>query len=142
MGMGLPRNEFEQRNSRLHVRGRITMPLSRAGELREIVKADLQIGCSSSESRFAEFNRARREDSAAEPGFARSEVQVANGVELAKEEVDQARDRFKAGVANNIEVSGAGRLHARTTIRLRRFTIQPGSRDYARGIDRWNGLHK
>jgi outer membrane protein TolC/ABC-type transporter Mla MlaB component len=36
---------------------------------------------------------------------ARSEVQVANlGVILSKEEVDQARDRFKAGVANNIEV--------------------------------------
>jgi len=26
------------------------------------------------------------------------------GVELSREEVDQARDRFKAGVANNIEV--------------------------------------
>jgi outer membrane protein len=36
---------------------------------------------------------------------ARSEVQVANlGVVLSKEEVDQARDRFRAGVANNIEV--------------------------------------
>jgi outer membrane protein len=36
---------------------------------------------------------------------ARTEVQVANlGVQLSKEEVDQARDRFKAGVANNIEV--------------------------------------
>ncbi len=36
---------------------------------------------------------------------ARNEVQVANlGVQLSKEEVDQARDRFKAGVANNIEV--------------------------------------
>jgi outer membrane protein len=36
---------------------------------------------------------------------ARNEVQVANlGVQLAREEVDQARDRFKAGVANNIEV--------------------------------------
>ena len=36
---------------------------------------------------------------------ARSEVQVANlGVQLSKEEVDQAGDRFKAGVANNIEV--------------------------------------
>ena len=36
---------------------------------------------------------------------ARHEVQVANlGVELSKQEVDQARDRFKAGVANNIEV--------------------------------------
>ena len=38
-------------------------------------------------------------------GSARNEVTVANsGVELSKEEVDQARDRFKAGVANNIEV--------------------------------------
>ncbi|HXJ07509.1 MAG TPA: TolC family protein [Candidatus Acidoferrum sp.] len=36
---------------------------------------------------------------------ARNQVQVANlGVQLSKEEVDQARDRFKAGVANNIEV--------------------------------------
>ncbi len=36
---------------------------------------------------------------------ARNEVQVANlGVQLSKEEVDQSRDRFKAGVANNIEV--------------------------------------
>src|SRR5208337_1419129 len=35
---------------------------------------------------------------------ARTEVQVASlGVELAKEEVSQARDRFRAGVANNIE---------------------------------------
>ena len=39
---------------------------------------------------------------------ARNEVQVANlGVQLSKEEVDQARDRFKAGVANNIEVISA-----------------------------------
>ena len=38
-------------------------------------------------------------------GSARNEVQVANlGVQLSKEEVDQARDRFRAGVANNIEV--------------------------------------
>src|SRR5260370_474848 len=36
---------------------------------------------------------------------ARSEVRVANlGVQLSKEEVDQARDRFNAGVADNIEV--------------------------------------
>ena len=36
---------------------------------------------------------------------ARNEVEVANlGVQLSREEVDQARDRFKAGVANNIEV--------------------------------------
>jgi outer membrane protein len=36
---------------------------------------------------------------------ARNEVKVANlGVDLAREEVSQARDRFAAGVANNIEV--------------------------------------
>jgi outer membrane protein TolC len=36
---------------------------------------------------------------------ARSEVEVSNlGVQLARQEVEQARDRFQAGVANNIEV--------------------------------------
>ncbi len=36
---------------------------------------------------------------------ARHEVEVANlGVKLANQEVEQARDRFQAGVANNIEV--------------------------------------
>ena len=39
---------------------------------------------------------------------ARNEVRVANlGIQLARDEVDQARDRFKAGVANNIEVISA-----------------------------------
>jgi len=39
---------------------------------------------------------------------ARSEVTVANlGVQLAHQEVEQARDRFQAGVANNIEVVSA-----------------------------------
>jgi outer membrane protein len=39
---------------------------------------------------------------------ARNEVQVANlGVQLAEEEVVQARDRFQAGVADNIEVISA-----------------------------------
>lgn len=39
---------------------------------------------------------------------ARNEVKVANqGVALAQEEVSQARDRFQAGVANNIEVVSA-----------------------------------
>jgi outer membrane protein len=42
---------------------------------------------------------------AAELASARSEVDVANqGVSLAQEEVHQARDRFSAGVANNIEL--------------------------------------
>jgi len=39
---------------------------------------------------------------------ARNEVTVANlGVDLARQEVEQARDRFQAGVANNIEVISA-----------------------------------
>jgi len=39
---------------------------------------------------------------------ARNEVRVANlGVSLSQEEVSQARDRFRAGVANNIEVVNA-----------------------------------
>ena len=39
---------------------------------------------------------------------ARNEVQVATlGIQLARQEVEQARDRFQAGVANNIEVVSA-----------------------------------
>jgi serine/threonine protein kinase len=42
---------------------------------------------------------------AAQLESARSQVEVASlGVSLAKQEVEQARDRFQAGVANNIEV--------------------------------------
>ena len=44
-------------------------------------------------------------NAAAQLAAARHEVDVANlGVQLARQEVDQARDRFQAGVANNIEV--------------------------------------
>ena len=46
--------------------------------------------------------------SLAQLGAARNEVKVANlGVDLARQEVTQARDRFQAGVANNIEVVNA-----------------------------------
>ena len=46
--------------------------------------------------------------SIAQLAAARHEVDVANlGVLLARQEVDQARDRFQAGVANNIEVVNA-----------------------------------
>jgi outer membrane protein TolC len=46
--------------------------------------------------------------SIAQLAAARHEVDVANlGVDLARQEVDQARDRFQAGVANNIEVVNA-----------------------------------
>jgi outer membrane protein TolC len=46
--------------------------------------------------------------SIAQLAAARSEVTVANlAVDLARQEVDQARDRFQAGVADNIEVVAA-----------------------------------
>ena len=45
---------------------------------------------------------------------ARSEVDVANlGIHLARQEVEQARDRFQAGVANNVEVVQAQDVLAR-----------------------------
>ena len=68
---------------------------------------------------------------------ARNEVQVANlGVELAKQEVDQARDRFQAGVANNIEVISAqdslSRANDNQIAALYRFN--QARADYARAI--------
>ena len=68
---------------------------------------------------------------------ARNEVQVANlGVKLAQDEVDQARDRFKAGVANNIEVISAqdslSRANDNQIAALYRFN--QARADYARAI--------
>jgi len=52
----------------------------------------------------------------AQMAAARNEVDVANqGIELARQEVDQARDRFQAGVANNIEVISAQDALARAS---------------------------
>jgi outer membrane protein len=54
--------------------------------------------------------------SIAQLGAARNEVTVANlGVDLARQEVDQARDRFQAGVANNVEVVTAQNELARAS---------------------------
>jgi outer membrane protein TolC len=68
---------------------------------------------------------------------ARSEVQVANlGVELAKEEVSQARDRFKAGVANNIEVISAQDSLARANDNqiLALYRFNQARADFARAV--------
>jgi outer membrane protein len=85
----------------------MSMPLFTGGRIRaETTRADLEI------QRFQQ----QQDDLRNEIGLsvknalinlrsARSQVQVANlGVQLSREEVDQARDRFRAGVANNIEV--------------------------------------
>ncbi|HWY43834.1 MAG TPA: TolC family protein [Candidatus Sulfotelmatobacter sp.] len=117
----------------------ITMPLFTGGRIHaEIVKADLQIGVL--EQQKADLRNSIALDvktALLNLDSARSEVQVANlGVELAKEEVDQARDRFKAGVANNIEVIQAQDALARANdnqiAALYRFN--QGRADYARGI--------
>jgi len=68
---------------------------------------------------------------------ARNEVQVADlGVVLAKQEVDQARDRFSAGVANNIEVITAqdslSRANDNQIAALYRFN--EARADYARSV--------
>jgi outer membrane protein len=85
----------------------VNMPLFTGGRIHaEAVRADLEI------KRLGQQKEDLRNQIALDVKTAllnlqsaRNEVQVANlGVQLSKEEVDQARDRFKAGVANNIEV--------------------------------------
>ncbi len=75
---------------------------------------------------------------------ARSQVAVANlGVQLSKEEVDQARDRFKAGVANNIEVIQAqdslARANDNQIAALYRFN--QARADYARSVGRMEKVY-
>jgi outer membrane protein len=88
----------------------VNLPLFTGGRIRaEIVKADLEL--QKIDQQKADLRNQIALDvktALLNLQSARSEVQVANlGVQLAKEEVDQARDRFKAGVANNIEVISA-----------------------------------
>ena len=122
------------------------VPLFTGGRIHaEIAKADLQI-------KVLEEQKADLRNSIAldvktallNLESARNEVQVANlGVQLAKEEVEQARDRFKAGVANNIEVIQAQDALARANdnqiIALYRFN--QARADYARGIGQMEKLY-
>jgi outer membrane protein TolC len=87
--------------------GSVNVPLFTGGRIRaEIVRSDLEIR--KLEEQQADLRNQIALDvktALLNLQSARNEVQVANlGVQLSKEEVDQARDRFKAGVANNIEV--------------------------------------
>src|SRR5262249_9961700 len=90
--------------------GSVNVPLFTSGRIHaEVVKAGLEL------QKIAQQKADLRNQIALDVKTAllnlqsaRNEVQVADlGVQLAKEEVDQARDRFKAGVANNIEVISA-----------------------------------
>jgi len=84
-----------------------TMPLFTSGRIHaEIVRADLDI--QKLQQQQADLRNQIALDvktALVNLDSARNQVRVANlGVQLSKEEVDQARDRFNAGVANNIEV--------------------------------------
>jgi len=85
----------------------INVPLFTGGRIHaEIVRADLEI--QKLQQQQADLRNQIALDvktALINLNSARNEVQVADlGIQLSKEEVDQARDRFKAGVANNIEV--------------------------------------
>jgi len=87
--------------------GSVNLPLFTGGRIHaEIVRADLEIKKLDQQKDDLRNQIALDVKTALlNLQSARNEVQVANlGVQLSKEEVDQARDRFKAGVANNIEV--------------------------------------
>jgi outer membrane protein TolC len=87
--------------------GTVSVPLFTGGRIRaETTRADLEI--QKLQQQQADLRNSIALDvktALINLDSARNEVQVANlGVELSKQELDQAGDRFKAGVANNIEV--------------------------------------
>jgi outer membrane protein len=94
----------------------VEMPLFTGGRIRaEVTKADLELKKVAQEKEEQKNQVALEVRTAlAQLQAARHEVEVANlGVKLAEEEVSQARDRFQAGVANNIEVVSAQDAFAR-----------------------------
>ena len=94
----------------------VSFPLFTSGKIRaEITKADLELKKVAQQRKELQDQVALEVKTAvAQLESARNEVNVANlGVNLAKEEVSQARDRFQAGVANNIEVISAQDAMAR-----------------------------
>ncbi|HZS70417.1 MAG TPA: TolC family protein [Candidatus Acidoferrum sp.] len=126
--------------------GTVSVPLFTGGRIRaEIARADLEI------------QRARQQQEDLRNAIAldvktalinlnsaRNEVGVANlGVQLSQQEVEQARDRFKAGVANNIEVIQAQDSLARANDNqinaLYRFN--QARADYARAIGQIERLY-
>ncbi|MGD0221491.1 MAG: TolC family protein [Terriglobia bacterium] len=88
----------------------VDVPIFTGGRIHaEIAKADLEIKKVEQERADLRNQIALEvKTSQAQLEAAQHEVDVANlGVKLAQEEVSQARDRFQAGVANNIEVVSA-----------------------------------
>jgi len=88
----------------------VDVPLFTGGRIHaEMVKASLELKKIDQERTDLRNQIALEvKTSSAQLEAAKHEVEVANlGVKLADEEVTQARDRFQAGVANNIEVVSA-----------------------------------
>jgi outer membrane protein len=117
----------------------VSMPLFTSGRIHaEITRADLEIQ-KIEQQKFDTRNQIALDVKTALLNLesARSEVQVANlGVELSRQEVDQARDRFRAGVANNIEVISAqdslARANDNQIVALYRFN--QARADFARSV--------
>jgi outer membrane protein len=87
--------------------GTVSVPLFTGGRIRaETVRADLDIQkLQQQQSDLRNQIALDVKTALINLDSARNQVKVANlGVQLSREEVDQARDRFNAGVANNIEV--------------------------------------
>jgi outer membrane protein len=117
----------------------VSLPLFTGGRIHaEIVKADLAIQkLQQQEGDLRNQIALDVKTALINLDSARSQVTVANlGVQLSKEEVDQARDRFKAGVANNIEVIQAqdslARANDNQIAALYRFN--QARADYARSV--------
>ena len=90
--------------------GNVEFPLFTGGRIRaQVERAELEVR-KLEQQRQEQANQITLDvrTAAAQLESARNEVDVANlGVDLAREGVTQARDRFSAGVANNIEVISA-----------------------------------
>ncbi|HEX3747746.1 MAG TPA: TolC family protein [Bryobacteraceae bacterium] len=87
--------------------GSVMFPLFTGGRIQaDRAKADLAIRqLQQQETELKNRIALEVKNAVAQVESARNEVTVANsGVQLAREEVSQARDRFQAGVANNLEV--------------------------------------
>ncbi len=124
----------------------VDVPLFTSGRIRaEIVKSDLEV-------KKVDQERAELRDqiglevktALAELDSARHEVEVANlGVKLAHEEVTQARDRFQAGVANNIEVISAQDALARANDNqiAALYRYNQSRADLAHAIGQMEGLY-
>jgi outer membrane protein TolC len=124
----------------------VDVPLFTSGRIRaEITKAGLELKKVAQEKEDLRSQIALEVKTAlAELEAARHEVEVANlGVKLAEEEVSQSRDRFQAGVANNIEVVTAQDAFARANDNqiAALYRYNQSRADLAHAIGQMEGLY-